>query len=72
LARAAARRGREITFFGWAGIFVTVFRRGFPAGLSVCLAVGLAAAGLTAAGGPVATASAAGPPTVNLRVLLIG
>jgi hypothetical protein len=51
---------------------VTVLRRGFPAGLSACLAAALAAAGLTAAGGPAATASAAGPPTVNLRILLVG
>jgi hypothetical protein len=42
---------------------VTVLRRGFPAGLSTCLAAALAAAGL---------AAAAGPPTVNLRILLIG
>jgi hypothetical protein len=51
---------------------VTVLRRGFPAGLSTCLAAALAAAGLAAAGGPAATAAAAGPPTVNLRILLIG
>ena len=51
---------------------MTVFRRGFPAGLSACLAAALAAAGLTAAGGPAATAAAAGPPTVDLRILLIG
>jgi hypothetical protein len=40
--------------------------------LSACLAGALAAAGLTAAVGPAATASAAGPPAVNLRILLIG
>ncbi len=51
---------------------MTVLRRGFPAGLSACLAAALAAAGLTAMGGPAATASAAGPPTVNLKILLIG
>ena len=51
---------------------MTVFRRGFPAGLSACLAAALAAAGLTAAGGLAAAAAAAGPPTVNLRILLIG
>jgi hypothetical protein len=33
---------------------------------------GLAAAGLTAVGGPGAAAAAAAPPTLNLRVLLIG
>ena len=52
------------------GDFVTVLRRGFPAGLGAFLAAALAAAGLTAAGGP--AASAAGPPTVNLRILLVG
>jgi hypothetical protein len=41
-------------------------------GLSACLVAALAAAGLTVVGGPAATASAAGPPTVNLRILLIG
>ena len=51
---------------------MTVLRRGFPAGLSACLAAALAAAGLTAMGGPAAPASAAGPPTVNLKILLIG
>jgi hypothetical protein len=51
---------------------VTALRRGFPAGLSACLAAALAAAGLTVAAGPAATASAAGPPAVNLRILLIG
>ena len=51
---------------------MTALRRGFPVGLSAFLAAALAAAGLTAAGGLAATAAAAGPPTVNLRVLLIG
>ena len=50
---------------------MTGLRRGFWAGLSGCLAAALAVTGLTAAGSPVA-AAAAGPPTVNLRVLLIG
>ncbi len=44
---------------------------GFWAGLSGCLATALAVTGLTAAGSQVA-AAAAGPPTVDLRVLLIG
>ncbi len=52
------------------GDFVTVLRRGFPAGLGAFLAAALAAAGLTAAGGP--AASAAGPPTVNLPALSSG
>jgi len=72
LARATARRGRKIVFADGRGIFVTALRRGFPAGLSAWLAAVLAAAGLTTAAGPAATASAAGPPAVNLRILLIG
>ena len=50
---------------------MTVLRCGFWAGLSGCLAAALAVTGLTAAGSPVA-AAAAGPPTVDLRILLIG
>ncbi len=46
-------------------------RRGFRAGLGGCLATALAAAGLTVVSGPGAAAAAA-PPTLNLRVLLIG
>lgn len=48
---------------------MAVLRRGIPAGL---LAAALLAAGLTAVGGAHTAASAAGPPTLDLRVLLIG
>ncbi len=51
---------------------MTELRRGFPAGLGACLAAGLVAAGLSAVSGPGTAAMAAAPPTVNLRVLLIG
>jgi hypothetical protein len=51
---------------------VAVLRRGIPAGLSGVLAAALVAAGLTAVGGAQTAASAAGPPTLDLRVLLIG
>lgn len=51
---------------------MTGLRRGFPAGLGACLAAALAAAGLTAVSGPGAAAAAAAPPTVSLRLLLVG
>ena len=51
---------------------MTGHRRARPAALKACLAAALAGGCLTAVAGQGAGASAAAPPAVNLRILLIG
>jgi hypothetical protein len=57
---------------GWAGSAVTGRRCWGTAKLALCLTAALAASGLTAVTGAGNAALAAAPPTVNLKVLLIG